>query len=84
MVASAQLREALHVADRHTGRAQALQKRQPRQVVGAVTTLPAVDASYWIEQADPLVVAQRVRADATALGGLFDGVRRLHISHAKN
>ena len=58
--AAAQLGEAMHVADRHAGWAQALQEGQPREVVGVVAPLAAVNAGDRIEEGDGLVVAQRV------------------------
>jgi hypothetical protein len=79
-----QLDEALHVPDGHAGLPQQGEELDRAEVVRAVAAMPAARPSDRLQQSDPLVVAQRVRADAAALRGFFDGVRRLHIGHAKN
>jgi hypothetical protein len=62
-----------HPADRHVGGAQLRQQRQPLHVVAAVAAVAVLAAPDRVDQADALVVAQRVRAQAGALGRLRDG-----------
>jgi hypothetical protein len=64
LAAAAQLSEALHVANRHARRAQALQERQPREILLVIASLVAAPTRNRIQQPDPLVVAQRVSAEA--------------------
>src|SRR5690242_1820830 len=74
-----QLGVPLHVTDRHTGRAQPGDQRQPVQVALAEPAA-AVAAPFDVrQQADPLVPAQRVLGK-TALGGGFADAPGRHVN----
>src|SRR5262249_28721541 len=66
---------ALDVADRHGGRPEPADEHRPVDVVRREPAMPAVVPAY-VQQADALVVAQRVRAHTGPFGNLGDGVCR--------
>src|SRR5512142_2216983 len=71
-----QLGVPLHVTDRHPGRAQLGDQRQPLQVALAEPAAAVAAPLDAREQADPLVPAQRVLGKAALGGGLADAPGR--------
>ena len=65
-----------HVPHRHAGGPQLAQQQQPVQVGVAETPPPVGGALDAVEQADPLVPAQRVLGHPALLGGLPGGPAR--------
>src|SRR5690242_3948851 len=74
-----QLGVPLHVTDRHPGRAQLGDQRQPLQVALAEPAAPVAAPFDVRQQADPLVPAQRVLGK-TALGGGFADAPGRHVN----
>src|SRR5215510_5923608 len=76
--AAGQVRVPAHLRDGHAGLAQAPQYTQPLHVVVAEAAVPTWCAVDVVQQADPLVVPQRVEAEAGLLGGLAGREDALH------
>ena len=73
--------EAPHAADGHPGRGEEHYEAQPPQVVVGVPAVTIREARDRLNQPDPLVVPERVRAESGRSGGLPDGVpRSCHVS----
>jgi len=70
--------EGLHALDGHAGLAQAQQESQPVHVGARIAALAARCTRHRGDQADALVVAQRVGGEAGALGDLRDGQAGFH------
>ena len=79
--AFAQLRVPPHLHDRHAGRAQAEQESDPVQIVGSVKPMAVAATGDGLDEPDPLVIAQRMHAEAASLGRLLD---RQCVSHGRN
>ena len=69
---------ALHLGNRHPGRAQAQDEGDPGEVARGIAALAAGAARYRLDQADLLVVAQGVRSQAAEFGHLLDGEGGMH------
>lgn len=76
-----QLRVAAHLRNRHSGRAQAQQERDPVEVCGTVKPVAVAVARNGLDQPDALVIAQGVRAQAAGSGRLPD---RQGVCHGEN
>ncbi len=63
----------LHLRDRHAGIAQAQQELKPPHVFGAEDTMAVIASLHAVEQADALVIAQRMRRQAAGFCNLGDG-----------
>ena len=70
--------EGLHALDGHAGLAQAQQEGQPVHVGARIAALAAGCARHRGDQADALVIAQRVGREAGALCDLRDGQTGFH------
>ena len=70
--------EGLHALDGHAGLAQAQQEGQPVHVGARIAALAAGCARHRGDQADALVVAQRVGREAGALRDFRDGQAGFH------
>lgn len=82
LAAAGELGVAAHLRDRHAGVAQAAQHAQPLQVLIAEAPVPAGCAADVVKQADPLVVAQGVEAEARLLGRLAGRDAAVHRSRS--
>src|SRR5215472_11927283 len=73
LAAAGEFGVAAHPGDRHAGVPQAAQHLEPLQVVLAEPAVPARGALDVVQQADSLVVAQGVQAEARSPRGLAGG-----------
>ena len=76
--------ESLHTLDGHAGLAQAQQEGQPVQVGACVAALAARCTWHRGDQADALVVAQRVSREAGALGDFRNGQVVFHGGNSRS
>ena len=67
-----------HLCNRHAGIAQAQQEREPRHVFRTEDAVAVIAALHAVEQADALVVAQRMCRQASGLCNLGDGQESGH------
>jgi hypothetical protein len=76
--------EGLHALDGHAGLAQAQQEGQPVHVGARIAALAARCARHRGDQADALVVPQRVGREARALGDFRDAQAGFHGVDCRN
>lgn len=67
-----------HLRNRHAGVAQAKQEREPRHVFRTEDTVAVIAPLHAVEQANALVVAQRMRRQAGGFCNLSDGQESGH------
>lgn len=79
---SLKLRVPLHILNGHAGSAQFHQKLYPANIILRIAAMRVLRTVYRVNEANTLIIAQRMYAQASCLSNLFDG--EISVCHNAN